>query len=524
MNTFDKVMAAIRENIPLVLALVLGLVVMPISLLGWDLSFIPGDLGDTRFNIYLLEHGYQFLSGKIVWYWNAPFMYPVENVITISDNLLGTLPIYSVFRVLGLDSFTSFQCWVITIFALNFLAAYWLFNWLFKNAYAAALAAFIFAFSISLQSQMSHAQVFARFFIPLAFLFIFKFGKEPKPKYFFLAALCIVGQFYCGIYLGMLTLLPFAVVTIILIVWRYEVLLQEIKKLKWWGFIVASFAINATLLFKLMWPYYQRSLMSLPSSFENIFVSIPKLTSYVYAKSGSVLWKSLDRIGVDLPAWYDHQLFPGLFVCISLIATIFILLKYKEKNRLEISLLFIAGLITLLFFIRIGDFTLYKYIHKIPGFQSLRSLTRIIGIDLLLFGLVTGMFAKYLIEKLPKRQPLIFLMILGFLILDNYVDPNITYRTSKAIARERVDNLAEKMNDLAPGTLISYEPEEVVEGSFVQLDAMLASQSLGLICLNGYSATSPETFTPYWNLPNSENRRYWLESVGLEPELPVVIK
>lgn len=517
-------MKAFQNNIPFLSAILIGLIVMPIALLGFDFSYYPGDLGDARFNIYLLEHGYQFLLGKHEWYWNAPFMYPVENVITISDNLLGTVPVYSVFRILGFNTFTSFQLWFITLFALNFAAAYWMFNWLFKNRYSAAAAAFVFAFSISLQSQMSHAQVFARFFIPLAFLFIFKFGKDLKPKYFFLATLCMVGQFYCGIYLGMLTILPFIVVTLIVLVWRYKLLLQNIKKLKWWGLMAASVIVNAALLFKLMWPYYQRSLTSLPDSYENIFVSLPKLISYVFAKNGSLLWESLEIITTDIPTWYDHQLFPGIFVCVSLVVSIFLLIKTRKRNQLEMRVLFIVGLFTLLFFIRIGDYTLYQYIYKIPGFHSLRSLTRIIGVDLILFGLATGILVKYIIEKFPKRQLIIFLAILGFLVLDNYVAPNSMYKSPKAIANKRVDDLKEKMSELPPGTLISYEPENVDNGAAVQLDAMLATQALGLISVNGYSATAPGAFSPYWVEPNLDNRKFWLESVGIDPDLLVVVK
>lgn len=517
-------MKSLQNSIPFAMALITGLLMVPLALMGLDFSFYPGDLGDARFNIYLLEHGYQTLLGKHEWYWNAPFMYPVENVITISDNLLGAVPIYSVFRGMGFGIFTSFQLWFIAVFAFNFAAAYWFFNWLLKNRYAAATAAFIFAFSISLQSQMTHAQVFARFFIPIAFLFIFKFGKDFKPKYFFLAALCIVGQFYSGIYLGMLTLLPFAAITLILVLWQRQKLLQNVKSIKWWGLMLASIALNAALLYKLMWPYYQRSLISLPDSYENIFVSIPKFISYIFSKDGSLLWQSLDSIAKDIPAWYDHQLFPGIFVCVSLLASIVLLVKYRDKNRLEIGVLFIIGLTTLLLFIRVGDFTLYQYIYKIPGFHSLRSLTRIIGIDLIFFGLAAGLFVKYLVEKFPKNRFVTFSVILAFLVIDNYVDPAKTYRSSKEIARERVDTLIGKMERLPKGTIVSYEPEEVDLGSFVQIDAMLASQALGLICLNGYSATSPGKFSPYWMEPNAENRKFWLESVGLDPDLPVVIK
>lgn len=521
-------------------ALAVGLIVMPIALLGWDLSFIPGDLGDTRFNIYILEHGYQFLIGQPESYWNAPFMYPVENVITISDNLIGVVPMYSTFRLLGLDIFTSFQLWVIITFALNFAAAYWLFRYLFENTYAAAIGAFIFAFSISLQSQMGHAQLFARYFIPLAFLFIFKFGKNLSPKYFFLSLLCVVGQFYNGIYLGMLLLLPYSALVITLVLLKRQLLVQKIKKLKWDILILVSISINLGLLYKLMWPYYERSLTTPVSSYNSIFETIPKVISYFFAKNGSLLWKSLEGIATDIPAYYSHQLFPGAFVHVSILATIILLIRFKEKIRIELILLFITGLITLLFFMRFGDFSLYQFIYKIPGFHSLHALARIIGIELLFLGLTAGFLVKYLIGKnsiaqfqknttpqkgdSSKRQFIVFSLIFGFVVIDNYVSPSRTYRTSKAIAYERVDALKSKMSHLPVGTIISYEPEIIDDAVYVHLDVMLATQALHLKCINGYSATSPLAFSMYWTEPNAENRRYWLNSLGLDPELPVVIK
>lgn len=517
-------MLADQNKIAPFLALIIGLIVMPIALLGWDLSFLPGDLGDTRFNIYILEHGYRFLIGKNEWYWNAPFMYPAHDVISFSDNLLGVVPFYSAFRVVGFDIFTSFQLWVITIFALNFAAAYWFLKSIFKNTYAAAMGAFIFAFSISLQSQMGHAQVFARFFIPLVFLFIFKFAKTFRPGYFFLSVLCLVGQFYNGIYLGMLTVLPFVLVVLILAVRRRTLLLENIKKLKWVVLMAVSTLLNALLLFNLMLPYYKRSLTTHPTSYEEVFVTIPKIVSYFFAKNGSLLWKSLETHATDIPAWYDHQIFPGAFVYLSIIAALMLIISLKKSVKKEVSLMLITGLITLFIFMRFGNFSLYEYIYNIPGIHSLRSLTRIIGVELLFFGTAVGFVVKYLIEKFQKRQLLIFIIILGFVVIDNYVDPSKTYRSKKAIAGERVDNLKAKMDYLPAGTVISYEPENIDNAIYIHLDAMLASQALELKCINGYSATSPWAFHPYWVEPNAENRQYWLNMEGYDGQTPVVIK
>jgi len=44
---------------------------------------------------------------------------------------------------------------------------------------------------------------------------------------------------------------------------------------------------------------------------------------------------------------------------------------------------------------------------------------------------------------------------------------------------------------------------------------MLASQTLDLICLNGYSSTSPPNYGKYWEHPDSLSRMEWLKSKDL---------
>lgn len=38
---------------------------------GLYFEFIPGDLGDARFNNIVLEHGHLFIINKVDWFWNA---------------------------------------------------------------------------------------------------------------------------------------------------------------------------------------------------------------------------------------------------------------------------------------------------------------------------------------------------------------------------------------------------------------------------------------------------------------------
>ena len=56
------------------LLLLTGLFVFPIQIFEIDFSKIPGDLGDARFNNYILEHGHRYLTGEVSSFWDAPFI------------------------------------------------------------------------------------------------------------------------------------------------------------------------------------------------------------------------------------------------------------------------------------------------------------------------------------------------------------------------------------------------------------------------------------------------------------------
>lgn len=109
------------------IAFVFGIWYFCIRILGYQFEYMPGDLGDSRFINYLLEHGYQWLKGDVDSFWDAGFMYPFKNTIALSDNMLGTLPIYSIWRVLGFSQETTYQLWWISICSLNCL------DWLYTR-------------------------------------------------------------------------------------------------------------------------------------------------------------------------------------------------------------------------------------------------------------------------------------------------------------------------------------------------------------------------------------------------------
>ncbi|HOZ82868.1 MAG TPA: hypothetical protein PKU82_08080, partial [Bacteroidia bacterium] len=169
---------------------------------GWDMGRIPGDLGDARFNYYILEHGYQYLTDQIHGFWDASSMYPYKNVIALSDNLIGTMPIYAIFRVFNVDRETSFQLWIIVLFLLNYWSCFYVLKKFGINNLIAASCAFIYGFGLYNHGQIFHIQVFPRFIAPLVIYWSIRFIQTLKSRYFTFLLLGLAYQFYCGIYLG----------------------------------------------------------------------------------------------------------------------------------------------------------------------------------------------------------------------------------------------------------------------------------------------------------------------------------
>ena len=76
--------------------------------------------------MYVLEHGFQWLTGGIPHFWSGGFFYPTNDlVIAYSDHHIGNLPIYIVLRLLRLDRETAFQLLIIIICFLNYGVSWW---------------------------------------------------------------------------------------------------------------------------------------------------------------------------------------------------------------------------------------------------------------------------------------------------------------------------------------------------------------------------------------------------------------
>lgn len=502
-----------------------GIYSVPIALFETNFSMIPGDFGDARFNNYILEHGYKYLTGQVSSFWDAPIMYPFKNTIAFSDNLIGTMPIYAAFRTFNSDRETSFQLWIIVLFALNYLSSFWVLNKWFKNIPLAITGAYIFAFGIFIIGQMDHVQVFPRFIAPFVFYWFWKFLNGGQIRYFLSAILGILFQFYCAVYLG------FILVFCLLFLTISQILIKGLKSFLEQSLIIQNgkklsiiLIVSLILFLPLIIPYIQISHITGMRKFDELITTIPKPQSYFFTHIGATTWKGIlsEHSKYAFNDWWFHFMFVGIIPWIGIAIAIILLIKKPIHSELEtIKVAICTLLLCLIFTTNFYGFTLYKIIHSIPGFSSMRSIDRFVNIQVFLFILV---FVAATSELARKYKVLAFLCYLFPLITlyENKIEKWELKRFDKIQSQNEIqevknilklhyDKRAEAVafmitnNDL---TKPSYHDKLIKD----HLSIMIAAQDLNIKLVNAYTGHYPAHYMNFFDKMNEETLTEWLKT------------
>ena len=511
--------------LPLTL-LVAGLYFVPIKIFKNDFSKVPGDFGDARFNNYVLEHGHKYLIGDIDNYWDAPFMYPYTNVISFSDNLLGTMPIYSAFRVLGLDRETSFQFWLLTLFALNFICCYWVLMRWSNNTPLSVTGAYIYAFSIFILGHIYNVQVFPRFMVPLVFYWTWKYLSQKQIKYFLFTLFGLVYQFYSGIYLGFL--LAYTLLFLIiayLIIYRDKALFSQFTNIRKITYHLLIVVISVILITPLMLPYIEISHTQGFRHFEDALSSIPTLRSYFFTSKAPVLWSFLSEHGIPvLPEWWCHHLFMGALPWMGIIVIPIILLskKINSEKKKFIAFLSIGLFLSFIFCLNINGFTLYRIIFKLPGFSSMRAINRVINTEVMYFILIF----VFVFNELRKSGKIMKWIVMSFpllIIVDNLINTQEVKRYDKQKSQQQIEAVKENIKNQYNNDYkaIAYMPKNGLNGQGIKihLNVMLAAQELNIPCVNAYTGSYPSEYLGFSSRADDVTLDKWIKFNNIDKRL-----
>lgn len=193
----------------------------------------------------------------------------------------------------------------------------------------------------------------------------------------------------------------------------------------------------------------------------------------------------------------------------------FLFFAMYRKKRLDPkwTMILVAAVITAALFIRVESFSLYRWVFEVPGFNSMRSMTRIINVELIFFAFFFAAIIAWLGTKARWTSVAIFAVALPLLCLENRVDPQFTSRTKKQKVQAARYELKAKMKHIPEGSVVSYEPDTIIGNlNYYHIDMMIAAQDLNLKSMNGYTARLPEDYIPYARSLKAEAREQWMHA------------
>jgi hypothetical protein len=488
MKIFQINSQEIRRSVPfaLIFFFLLSVVGYGVRSVDW-FHAIPGNLGDPRFNSIILEHVHRWLIGDAKNLWSPNFFYPFQNVLAFSDNHLGSVLFYSIFRIIGLSREGAMAAWIVIACALNFISSYWVLRKFSITPFASATAAFLFTSSLPLLGEPNQIQTIYRFAIPLCFYY-FWLGINDQPEKLGIAILWLSEQFYCSIYLGVF--LSYLLVTIFIACWilegkkiyinillKYQMLTTG-KKV----FFSIQILLGLILIYLLLWKYKSVAYTyDLSWPFWQIDNQLPQVRSYLGPTD----------------FFLGYGLIAGLLVSlIMLLYSPFIskVSGYKDLRLQKILWLSIALLIGFTF--KFGDISLYYLLLKIPGISSIRGVYRIIFVLIWPIALVIGIAINQIILILKKKVAKFYLSCFILLILilcsESLFSKKILQHSSFSKWRDRIDKLNTHLISQIPENGVLFVHNRIHEdNALTELDGVILAQDLHRPTLNGFSGHEP---------------------------------
>lgn len=513
----------LSKGLPILIFL-FGLWYFCFRILGFGLEFIPGDLGDSRFINYLLEHGYQWSLGNKDSFWSAGFMYPSPDSIAFSDNMLGTMPFYGFWRLFGINQETSYQLWWVVICSLNYWSAYFIMKRWFKRWDLAIIAAWIFAFTIFNLGQLNYMQMMIRFMVPIVIYSGIRLVDTSSWKYFALFSLGIVYQFYGVIYTGFFLMYFSGLLIVIYAIiqkkyWFFVPLFKK-QQLLYTG-LTAIVAVLA--LAWLMLPYYEISKVMGLRSYDEVKWYVPVILSYFFSHESSYFWHILnENCQPDVPVWWIQYTFPGMIPLVGLLLIPFMWIYWKVR-RVHISRLTwaisIAAFVIFVFYVRTYDGqTFYAYLFKLPGMNSMRVINRFMHVELFLIIVLL----VSLLTRMPKKwSAILFLLV----VLDNSFTQDNLIRASKQQIVERRENAVAIVKKNIKPTHEAFAILNSNEDFFLtQIDGMITSNYVDLPTVNGYSSGCPIGFGQFFHGADNEGLQIWLKQNQIDSSKVLIIQ
>ena len=458
---------------------------------------LPGDVGDGRFNRYILEHFYLSLSGKTPSFIDAPFFYPWVKTVLFSDTYWGNGFFYALFRT-SLFHFTpekAYLSWFFIGFVLNYWISYAVNRTLGLRYLGAAMGAFFFTFSLAVLAQDGHPQLLYRFYVPLAFWSFHTFLRERDLRLLVLTVLFIALQFLISVYIGLFLFYFLISYFIAYCFFSKNIPHCYLKKQSLSEKTMTLFIFIIALFFFILFakPYFEINyLYGFHRDWGEIKQLLPRFQSYFMGSTSSFWFSENFEIFKMLPCPQEQHLFMGIGGLILLLYAIFSK-TFIKKYEFSCVFLVTSGLMILLT-LCVDYQSFYVILTYLPGISSVRAVSRIILVLVFPLGFVIGQ----VLDDLALREfkwintgPLIFVLCL-LIIMDSVFA--FKHRSYTREWNERIKILEAKIKvPLQKESILVLKDAEPIDNANA-LDAMIFAQIKGIKTMNGYSGNAPSGY------------------------------
>jgi len=270
-------------------------------------SDVPGDLGDSLLNMWILgwgvEHVPMLLTGSISWteFWNANIFHPDPLALALSEHLFGqTLQILPVYWLTG-NIILCYNLLFISTFALSGFGTYLLVRDLTGDKRAAFIAGLVYGFLPYRIASVPHVQVMSSQWMPFALYGLNKFlslseisvpGRSPRDSRRAKAGALAVGtgalvlqNWSCGYYL--LYFAPFVPLFVLHRMWTNG----QLKNWSIWGALAIAALLTLALSLPFLLPYQAaQQAFGIERPFGEVVLFSANVWSYITASENLTLW------------------------------------------------------------------------------------------------------------------------------------------------------------------------------------------------------------------------------------------
>lgn len=267
---------------------------------------VPGDLGDSLLNMWILawgaEHLPLLLTGQIGWsgFWNANIFHPEPLALALSEHLIGlSLQILPVYWLTG-NITLCYNLLFLSTFALSAFGMYLLVRDLTGDKRAAFVAGLVFGFLPYRMASVAHLQVLSSQWMPFALWGLNRYvsgsrepgaGSRPNTALMLGTAALVMQNWSCGYYL--LYFAPFVPLFVLHRMWTAGTL----RSGRTWAGLIAAAVVTLVFTVPFLLPYsHARQAFGFERPFSEVVQFSANAWSYLTASENLTLFGNLLRV------------------------------------------------------------------------------------------------------------------------------------------------------------------------------------------------------------------------------------